>query len=154
MYSDLIEALLDRPSWIIDILPERVPAESRGHYFAVEQYFLEPERIRGIHLRQAELLLKLNCYFRMSVSWGYGDSWEEDPEPELFAQRLSGIPQGGFCRVIFPGQGAMIDIDSEETWMTVYDPEGCLSDKLEKLAGSEGLFMWRPAECEGVDYEC
>ena len=36
-----IEELLQAPCWIIDILPEQVPADGPGQYFAVEKYFLE-----------------------------------------------------------------------------------------------------------------
>ena len=36
-----IDDLLQLPYWIIDILPEQVPKDSPGQYFAVEKYFLE-----------------------------------------------------------------------------------------------------------------
>lgn len=58
--NELIEALLKEPYCIIDILPKRVPCESMGQYFAVERFFLAPERLREIRKKQAELLLKLS----------------------------------------------------------------------------------------------
>ena len=35
-----IDELLQAPYWIVDILPEQVPADGPGQYFAVERYYL------------------------------------------------------------------------------------------------------------------
>ena len=43
-----IDELLQKPYWIIDILPEQVPADSPGQYFAVEKYFLGKEQLDRI----------------------------------------------------------------------------------------------------------
>ena len=43
MRMDRIEELLNKPYWIIDVLPERVPENSPGRYFAVEDYFLKEQ---------------------------------------------------------------------------------------------------------------
>ena len=39
-----IEELLEKPYWIVDILPEQVKQDSPGQYFAVEKYFLTGSR--------------------------------------------------------------------------------------------------------------
>ena len=36
-----IEEYLNKPYWVIDILPKQVPADSKGQYFKIEKYFLE-----------------------------------------------------------------------------------------------------------------
>ena len=38
----------------------------------------------------------------------------------------------------------MIDMEHDDTYMTVYDPDSHLLDKLQALAAAEGLFVWRP----------
>ena len=43
-FDDMMGELLEGPYWIVDILPEQVPADAAGQYFAVERYFLQPER--------------------------------------------------------------------------------------------------------------
>ena len=48
LYQGLMEKLLASSFRIIDILPERVPAESNERYGAVEQYFLQPERLQDL----------------------------------------------------------------------------------------------------------
>ena len=40
----------------------------------------------------------------------------------------------------------MIDIQPDDTYMTVYDPEHRLAGKLELLARAEGLFVWSPSK--------
>ena len=36
--TDIIDSLLDKPYWLIDILPKQVPAGSAGQYFKVEGF--------------------------------------------------------------------------------------------------------------------
>ena len=38
-----IEELLEKPYWIIDILPKQVPKDSPGKYFTVEDFFLKEQ---------------------------------------------------------------------------------------------------------------
>ena len=44
-----IEEFLDKPYWVIDILPKQVPADDRGQYFRIEKYFLEHPQIDIIY---------------------------------------------------------------------------------------------------------
>ncbi len=37
---DIIDFLLSKPYWLIDVLPRQVPAGFAGQYFRVEEYFL------------------------------------------------------------------------------------------------------------------
>lgn len=57
LYQGLMEKLLASSFRIIDILPERVPAESNERYGAVEQYFLQPERLLDQLAQAAGLFL-------------------------------------------------------------------------------------------------
>ena len=124
-FDDLMGALLEGPYWIVDILPEQVPADAAGQYFAVERYFLQPERIVPLRRKYAELLLRLNCYADMAVSF--------DNE---------------FLRAVFAEQHAMIDYDHNDTYLTVYDPDAKLIDKVRALSSAEGLFLWQPPQEE------
>ena len=68
--SKNVEELLEKPYQVIDILPERVPEEAPGRYFAVERYYLEPARFMDIRKRFADIILKLYCYYDLSVLLG------------------------------------------------------------------------------------
>ena len=140
--NELIEALLKEPYCIIDILPKRVPCESMGQYFAVERFFLAPERLREIRKKQAELLLKLNCYYDMRASVDAGETWSMNPDPEGFALELASLSNGKTARILFPEQETMIDLDGCDTYMTVYHPSDEMRDLLGRIAGAEGLFLW------------
>ncbi len=142
-YDDLMGALLEGPYWIVDILPEQVSAHAAGQYFAVERYFLQPERIVPLRRKYAEILLRLNCCFDMAVSFDACATWETNPDPETFAERVAGLAGNDFLRAVFPEQNAMIDYDHNDTYLTVYDPDAALLDKLRALAAAEGLFVWR-----------
>ncbi len=147
-FDDMMGALLEGPYWIVDILPEQVSAHAAGQYFAVERYFLQRSRIVPLRRRYAELLLRLNCYVDMAVSFDSCASWETNPDPEAFADRVAGLSGNDFLRVMFAEQNAMIDYDHNDTYLTVYDPNAALLEKLKALAAAEGLFLWSPPQEE------
>ena len=145
-FDEMMGALLEGPYWIVDILPEQVPANAAGQYFAVERYFLQTERIVPLRRKYAEILLRLNCYVDMAVSFNSCMTWETNPDPETFAERLAGLSGNEFLRAVFAEQNAMIDYDHNDTYLTVYDPDAALLDKLRALAAAEGLFVWSPTK--------
>ena len=142
-FDTLMGALLEGPYWIVDILPEQVSAEAAGQYFAVERYFLRPERIVPLRRKYAEILLRLNCYCDMAVSFDACASWETNPDPETFAAHVAALSENEFLRAVFAEQNAMIDYDHNDSYLTVYDPDRELLDKIRALAAAEGLFVWK-----------
>ncbi len=52
-FEELMADLLEKPYWIVDILPEQVPENADGQYFSVERYFLRPARRRALRRRYA-----------------------------------------------------------------------------------------------------
>ena len=145
-YDDLMGALLEGPYGIVDILPEQVSAHAAGQYFAVERYFLQPERIIPLRRKYAGILLRLNCYYDMAVSFDACETWETNPDPESFAAHVAGLSGNEFLRAVFAEQNAMIDYDHNDTCLTVYDPGAVLLDKVRALAAAEGLFVWSPPQ--------
>ena len=148
-YDELMGELLEGPYWIVDLLPEQVSADAAGQYFAVERYFLQRSRIVPLRRKYAEILLRLNCYHDMAVTFDSCMSWEMHPDPEAFAERVAGLSGNDFLRAVFPQQNAMIDYDHNDTYLTAYDPGAALLDKVRALAAAEGLFVWSPPQKEG-----
>lgn len=144
--SALMGDLLEGPYFVADILPEQVPENSDGRYFAVERYFLRPERLRLLRRGFAEILLKLNCYYDMKVSFDNCESWDNDPDPEQFAERLEGLSGNFFLRAVFESRRVMIDIEPDDTYMTVYDPDLSMMDLIRPLSAAAGLFVWSPEQ--------
>ena len=52
----MIETLLHKPYWVIDILPEQVPEGSSGQYFAVERCWLQPGQNAALRRKYAHPL--------------------------------------------------------------------------------------------------
>ena len=48
--------------------------------------------------------------------------------------------------VLFETEDTLAVLNSDDNYMTVYDPPEHLRDLLQALAGAEGLFMWQPPE--------
>ena len=40
----------------------------------------------------------------------------------------------------------VIDYDHNDTYLTVYDPDSALIEKIRALAAAEGLFLWQPPQ--------
>ena len=129
-----IDELLQLPCWIIDILPEQVPADGPGQYFAVERYFLEPSRLAAVKESHVRTILKLNCYRSLSLDEGT----KRNPPPEEIAEAIR------TRHVCLLTDDALIASEPDELYLTVYDPDEPLLDLLRALAAGEGLYLWKP----------
>ena len=129
-----IDELLQKPYWIIDILPDQVPADSPGQYFAVEKYFLGKERIGMIKQKHIDLILKLNCYRRISID----EEEEGNPSPERIANEM----RERYLYIML--NDSMILSEPDDTHMTVFNPDKETLELIRKLAAGEGLYVWQP----------
>ena len=129
-----IEELLEKPYWILDVLPEQVKRDSPGQFFAVERYFLEPSRLAAVKESHVRTILKLNCYRSLSLD----EESETNPPPEEIAEALR------TRHVCLLTEGALIVSDPDELYLTVYDPDEPLLGLLRALAAGEGLYLWKP----------
>ena len=134
--------LQNKPYWLVDILPEQVPLHSPGQYFAVEEYYLQPSRMDGIRRRFADVLLKLNCYYDFRVRRTGAEQYTINPAPETLVSRIC-EKQEDLC-VILPGEDAMITLNHDDTYMTVYHPSESMLRRLRALAAAAGLFLRQP----------
>ena len=132
------EELLEKPYRVIDILPEQVPAETPGRYFAVERYYLEPARFTDIRKRFADIVIKLYCYYDLSVLLGDADEPLVDPEPEQLADWIESVKQH-MCILI--GNDSLLMISTDDLHMTVFYADESLTARLELLAKVNGLFV-------------
>ena len=141
--TDRIDELLEQPCWVVDLLPEQVPVDSPGQFFAVEEYYLKPPQMAALHRKFAEILLKLNCYFDFSLSAAASDEWVRNPEPEMLVSALCNEKDIWTLCVYFETENALIYINCDDIYFTVYHPTDHMLDLIRKLAGSEGLFVRR-----------
>ncbi len=142
----MTDAYFDRPCWVVDLLPEQVPAASPGQFFAVERYFLSEGRA-GLRRRFAALLLKLNCDHDFQVCAPDGTDFGPNPPPE----RLAALVTEGWTDlcVELPGEDALITVGRDDLYLSVYGPSEPLRRRIGLLAGAEGLFLRPAAEWKG-----
>ena len=65
----VIDDLLQLPYWIIDILPEQVPKDGLGQYFAVEKRLQGQDCPRYFDWRQDRGRIKLSLPFISEKTW-------------------------------------------------------------------------------------
>ncbi len=127
-----VDELLQKPYWVIDILPEQVPRESKGQFFEIESYFLEKNNLTSIKQKHINMLLKLNCYYQLSIDG------EVNPSPERIVKAVMERS------VQIRADEAMILSESGELHMTVYNPDEKLMKLITAISSGEGLFVWKP----------
>ncbi len=133
-----------RPWWVIDPLPRQAPAG--GRYFAVEDFLLR--RWGDLRQRQARLLLKLNCYYRLRLTRDPEGPWLTDPDPDRLADWLEawrepeGPPESLW--VLVGADEGLLTGSGDDLNLTLWDPSADLLDLAGELARSEGLFLWQP----------
>ncbi len=126
-----MEELLNKPYWIVDILPERVPENNPGRYFTIEEYWRR-NHLPEIRQKHLSLILKLNCYMELSMDG------EVNPPPERIRDRMTEQDVS-----ILLGD-ALILSERGDTYLTVYNPDDRLLDLIRRLSAAEGLFVWQP----------
>ena len=124
------DEIMDKPYWIIDILPGRVPENSPGQYFRIEKYWME-NQMAEIRQKKFSLILKLNCYMQISIDG------EINPSPETIRNRIK--ETGVSIRI----GNAMIVSEKDDTYMTLFNPDKPLLAMIRKIASGEGLFVWK-----------
>ena len=138
-----IEEYLNNPYWVIDILPKQVPADGKGQYFRIEKFFLEHPQIDNIYRKFTNILLKLNCYEDINVSYD-GEDWITNPAPhELEAALLKCMADKQMLYIILKSADVLITVSGDDTYMTVYNPTEEVLELIRSLACSEGLIVWR-----------
>ena len=139
-----IEDYLEKPYWVIDILPKQVPANSRGQYFEIEKYYLEQPQLDIIYKKFTDILLKLNCYEDMDFS-SDGEKWKTNPLPqEIKAAMMQCMADKQMLYIDMKPIDVMIIVSGDDTYMTVYHPTAEILELLGSIVASEGLFLWKP----------
>ena len=131
MTDEMMEKLLEKPYWVIDILPEQVPEKGGGQFFAAEAWFLKDPALRR---RQTRFLLMLNCYYDLTVVRD-GETLR-NPKP----QDLSDLIGREYLNILV-GEESLISVDHTDIYMTLYNPGERMLGLAEKLAAAEGLFV-------------
>lgn len=135
--EDRIEDLLQGSCWVIDILPRQVSKESGGQYFAVEDYFLDGDRFDAVKEKHIHIVLKLNCYYPLSLDQGDVVNPSPDHVAEMMRKRDVSILIGD----------ALIVSSLDALHLTVYHADGKMLELVRSIACSEGMFVWKPAGC-------
>ena len=144
MNDNTVEQWMDKPYWVIDVLPKQVPLGSRGQYFKVEKYFLNHQQRAARGDKYAEILVRLNCYADLDVSTD-GDNWGHNPPPEELFELVHNCTTDNQTLFILVAEGeTLMTMNGDETYMTIYNPNNELLELLRVLATAHGLFLWRP----------
>ena len=134
-----VDDYLEKPYWLIDILPKQVPANSRGQYFKMEKYWLQQPQFGMIRRKFASLLMKLNCYYEVSVADASGAA-SVGLQPESLEKMLTG---GDIVYMVMDSENGMLGFSGDDHYMTLYNPSAELLELVSLLASSEGLFVWK-----------
>ena len=139
----VVDKLLEKPCYILDFLPRQVPKDCGGQFFKVETYLLNHYERYGLRDRFIRVILKLMCYYRVSMHWG---NWIDQPTPEQVAEIMDKIMHNhsGWMDMLFPEQDALLQFEWDCMHLSVYNPDEDLCALLEQIAWSEGLFF-RPS---------
>ena len=132
MNNKTIDELLNYPYWIIDILPEQVPAGGTGQYFTIEHY-LRRTQLSEIKKKHVNIILKLNCYRAVSLD----EDGIINPSPEQIAEAI----YERYVNIMI--NDTMIISEPEDTHMTIFNPDDELLSLVRNLAFGEGMFIWK-----------
>ena len=137
-----ISHFFDEPYLVIDFLPEQVPPESPGLFPDIEQFYLEPERYAGLREQFAHILLKLNCCSDFIVFYDSDETGIRNEDPQALFRKV--ISNSRNINILILPENTLISLHRDDLCMTVFSPETKLLNRIRALAGSYGLFVWKP----------
>lgn len=145
--SDTIERLLETPYAVIDLFPRTIPPECGPRYFAAERLFRRDPHHAEIAGRFLRFLLKLHCYYAFQFVDPETNEVFETPDTEAAANRidaclLADMPAS--LLILLPEADALIALDRDDLYLTLYHPSPALFETVRPLAAAEGLFVREP----------
>ena len=145
-----IDRLLEKQRWLVDFLPEQVPAEAGGCFFQVEECLLGRGGRYGVADRFAGVILKLMCYYPVAVP---GEERMENPSPGAVCDRVKEIMGSGrgTLNVLFPGEDALLVLAGGDLYLSVYNPDRAMQRRLRGIAASEGVFFRRAGALDRIN---
>lgn len=135
-----LDELLEMPAYVVDILPERVPASAGERFFAAEDWLLSGARGRKLRQAFADVLIKLNCYFDLLVYREYDEGAERNPAPKKLAAWI--LKDRGDVNIVLEGQNVLVSVPDMSTYMAVHNANDTVLKLIRQLAASSGLFVW------------
>lgn len=139
-----IDDYLEKPYWVVDILPRQVPPNANGQFFRIEDYLLKHPQIDAIYKKFFHVLLKLNCYDDMAYGQN-GENWSMNPSPQDVERMMTCCMQEkSMLYVWMASSRALIVLSPDDTHLTVYSPTKEVLELIGALAAAEGLFVWKP----------
>ncbi len=140
--DNVIEQYLEMPYWVVDSLPQRVPEGDNGQYFKLENYLIHKMNLAQ---RLANILVKLNCYEDFEVTCDNGTT-TFNPSPETLTKWVGEcFTAPARLLILLPKAHTLLTL-GDDTYMTVYNPDGRLLALITALARAEGLFVWQPEQ--------
>lgn len=142
-YYNKIDELLNKPCYVIDILPKRVEKDNGGQYFAVEDYYQRKTESIEIYQKFKDIMLKLNCYYDFQAC--YQDRCSVNPSPDKLTEWIMqcSISKNKHLSIYIENEDALIAVNSGHLYMGLYNPNEGLVTLAKELARSEGLFVWK-----------
>lgn len=143
---DITERIMEKKAYLVDIFPETVPQKADNRYFEVERYF---QRNRSEFDRKlTAVILKLYCYFDYTVE--SEDRVIENPQTAELTVQLEKCFRGesGYINIVLTECEAMLTVNRDDLYMSVYNVSGRAKELLAELTASEGLFFYE-APTEG-----
>ena len=137
-----IDELLEKPYYVIDFLPQRVPKNNSGHFFDVEYYLLNNEKRHEMKNKYVNIILKLMCYYRASILW---NGWNDNPKPADIENAISEIMENhsGTLNILFSDEDVLLVFEWDCLNLSVYNLSESMKEITEKIALSEGFFCWK-----------
>lgn len=140
-----IDDLLEKPCYVIDFLPQRVPKTAKGHFFDVEYYLLNSEKRHEMKNKYVNIILKLMCYYRTSILW---NGWNDNPKPEDIDTAIGEIMENhsGTLNILFSDEDVLLVFEWDCLNLAVYNLTENMKEMVTKIALSEGFFCWKGAD--------
>ncbi len=143
---DIIDELLFKDCYLIDIFPRQISKERKDRYFALEEFYSDEEEIELIGRKFLNVILKLYAYYDFEAVMN--DNGENITEFDDIVEEIRGCYETGRgdINIVMNNGNSLLSVYGDSLYMCLYAPDEEMLELVSSLAASEGLFFRRAPE--------
>ena len=142
-YNALVTTLFEQECFLIEALPEQMPAETGCHPVEGDKFQREQDAARAARtMKFTNLLLNLTCFCDVAA---FREEWVDHPDANWIGHAIDDVQQDRVRRVLFlfPEEEMLLVADAEDPNLLVFGPSESMQKILSLLTTAEGL-SWHP----------
>ncbi len=137
----MVERLLENDYWIIDIFPEQIPEDRQKEYSKLTERYFEKSELAKLHRQYADIMAEISGKYHTAMLCLPEDEWIVSPDENAVRDAVVRHTERGCVHLLVPQAQTLISLQSEDLYITVYDPSDEILTLLKQTVPQKGFYF-------------